>query len=444
TRELAERNPEHWKTLSGVGITGQGDGMWPIDENGEPVYHALLWNDTRSRDIDFDAIPGVPETIKENHTNQIFAGSVCALLTWMKRNRPREYGRIRWVLHCKDWLNYKLTGRVVTDNSDASTCVYDHVNGKYVPRLLELAGIPECLEKLPPIVPSTEIIGGVTAEASALTMIPEGTKVAEGCVDVCGVAVGSDVTRPGRSCTIIGTTLCCEIALTKDQINYDEDRGLLVHHAIPHLYMRLMPTLSGASTMDFARDLFFPGEKYLALEKQLEKLPIGSEGLIYHPYICGERAPIKNPFATAGFFGLRQTHTTMHMLRSVFEGLACSFYDCYQALEGKYKSLYLSGGAAVSPTVCQMFCDMIGLPCNRVDVKELGTLGMARILQVALGMVPSFEAFADQKATSFVPDMDRHAEYVKIYQLFKDLQIHMGDFWKARVALVSKDSKEEA
>ena len=327
TRDLARRNPECWQSLIGVGITGQGDGMWPVDANGEPVGHALLWNDTRSKDIDFEAIPGICETIRENHTNQIFAGSVCALLTWMKRNRPSEYGRIRWALHCKDWLNYKLTGRICTDNSDASTCVYDHVNGRYVPKLLELAGIGEALEKLPPIVRSTDIIGAITPEASALTMIPQGTKVAEGCVDVCGVAMGSDVTRPGSSCTIIGTTLCCEIALAKDQINYSEDRGLLVHHAIPHLYMRVVPTLSGASTMDYTKGLFFPDEPYPALEKRLERLPIGSEGLIYHPYICGERAPIKNPFATAGFFGLTQNHTTLHMMRSVFEGLACSFYD---------------------------------------------------------------------------------------------------------------------
>lgn len=443
TRDLARRNPECWQALIGVGITGQGDGMWPVDANGEPVGHALLWNDTRSKDIDFEAIPGICETIRENHTNQIFAGSVCALLTWMKRNRPSEYGRIRWALHCKDWLNYKLTGRICTDNSDASTCVYDHVNGRYVPKLLELAGIGEALEKLPPIVRSTDIIGAITPEASALTMIPQGTKVAEGCVDVCGVAVGSDVTRPGSSCTIIGTTLCCEIALAKDQINYSEDRGLLVHHAIPHLYMRVVPTLSGASTMDYTKGLFFPDEPYPALEKRLERLPIGSEGLVYHPYICGERAPIKNPFATAGFFGLTQNHTTLHMMRSVFEGLACSFYDCYQVFEGRYKNLYLSGGASVSPTVCQMFCDMIGLPCRRVEAKELGTLGMARILEVALGIQPSFEAFEDQRATEFKPDMARHEKYLEVYRLFKDLQDAMGDFWKKRTTLVSSNGRED-
>ena len=367
---------------------------------------------------------------------------MCALLTWMKRNRPSDFGRIRWALHCKDWLNYKLTGRICTDNSDASTCVYDHVNGRYVPRLLELAGIGECADRLPPIVRSTEIIGGITPQASALTLIPEGTKVAEGCVDVCGVAVGSDVTRPGSSCTIIGTTLCCEIALTTDQINYNEDRGLLVHHAIPHLYLRVVPTLSGASTMDYTKGLFFPDEPYPALEKRLEEIPIGSEGLVYHPYICGERAPIKNPFATAGFFGLTQNHTTLHMMRSVFEGLACSFYDCYQVFEGRYVNLYLSGGASVSPTVCQMFCDMIGLPCRRVDAKELGTLGMARILEVALGIQPSFEAFDDQRATVFEPDMERHARYQQVYGLFKDLQRVMEPFWKNRMALVGKKGEE--
>ena len=442
TKELAQRNPDAWRSLIGIGITGQGDGMWPIDENGEPVCHAMLWNDTRSKDIVFEEIPGIPETIKENHTNQIFAGSVCGILTWLKRNRKSDFDRIRWAVHCKDWLNFKLTGRICTDNSDASTCVYDHLNGRYVGKLLELAGIGECIDRLPPIVPSTEIIGKVTEKAGALTGIPAGLPVCDGAVDVCAVAVGSDVTRPGRSCTIIGTTLSCEIALRKDQINFNEERGLLVHHGIPHLYMRVVPTLSGASTMDYAKDLLFPGEPYPPLEKRLETLPIGSDGLVYHPYICGERAPIKNPFATAGFFGLTQNHTTLHMMRSVFEGLACSFYDCYQVFEGKYEGIYLSGGASVSPTVCQMFSDMIGLPCHRVDVKELGTLGMARILVVALGIVPSFEAFEDQKATGFEPDMERHEKYMTVYRLFKSLQAKMEDFWKARMALVDIGNTE--
>lgn len=443
TNELAGRNPQAWKALEGVGLTGQGDGFWPIDAAGEPVGRAMLWNDTRSKDIDFDAIEGIPEAIREHHTNPIYAGSVCALSAWLKRNRPGAFEKVRWALHCKDWMNFKLTGEVYTDNSDASTCVYDHVNGRYVPELLELAGVPEMADRLPPIVGSTKLIGCVTEGAEAQTGIPRGTKVIEGCVDVCAVAVGSDVTRPGRSCTIIGTTLSCEIALGKEQINYDELRGLLVHHALPHVYMRVLPTLSGASTMDFAKGLFFPDEPYPALEKRLEKLPIGSGGLIYHPYICGERAPIKDPFATAGFFGLTQDHTTLHMMRSVFEGLACSFYDCYQVFEGRYENIYLSGGASVSPTVCQMFSDMIGMNCRRVEVKELGALGVARILQVALGFVESFESFEDQPATEFTPDMQRHEAYMQVYGLFKQLQEGMCGFWRKRTVLVRGHDDEE-
>ena len=444
TQELAARNPEAWGALIGVGITGQGDGLWPIDASGEPVGRAMLWNDTRSKNIDFDAVPGMADTIRENHANPIYAGSVCALFAWLKQNRQEAYDRIRWALHCKDWLNFKLTGRVCTDNSDASTCVYDHMNGRYIRKMFELAGIPEAFDRMPQIIPSTEVMGSVTAAAAALTAIPEGMRVIEGCVDVCAVAVGSDVTSPGRTCTIIGTTLSCEIALRKDQINYDESRGLLVHHAMPHVYMRVVPTLSGASTMDYAKGLFFPDEKYPALERRLETLPIGSDGLIYHPDICGERAPIKNPFATAGFFGLTQNHTTLHMMRAVFEGLACSFYDCYQVFEGRYEGIYLSGGASVSPTVCQMFSDMIGMNCRRVEAKELGTLGVARIVEVALGMVASFEAFEDQKATEFAPDAARHETYMQVYELFKSLQGCMGDFWRRRTALVHTEEEEDA
>ncbi|MDO4548635.1 MAG: FGGY family carbohydrate kinase [Clostridia bacterium] len=431
TKELKEKCPR-FDDVAGLGVTGQGDGLWPIDAHGEPVGNALLWNDTRSRDIDFDSMPEVADIIEKNHSNLVFAGSMCALLKWLKLNQPERFSKIHKAIHCKDWINYRLTGEIYTDRSDGSSCVYDHVKGRFLTEVFEAADMNECRDMLPEFSESSGVIGRVSAKAARETGIREGLPVIGGLIDVCAVAVGADAFLPGRSSTIIGTTLSCQMSYRKEALDFADKRGLYVHHAMPHNYLYILPTLSGASTMDYVKALLFPDVKYPALERELEKLPIGCEGLIYHPYISGERAPIKNPMATGGFFGLTQRHTKGHIMRSVFEGLACSFYDCYQVFSGGYDTIYLSGGASISPMVCRLFTDMIGVPCRRVEAKELGTLGIARLLMVGLGLAGDFADFGEQKAASFQPDLQRHEEYLKVYQLFKQLQTMMEPFWKNR------------
>lgn len=432
THALKARNPNIWDQIAGVGVTGQGDGLWPVDEDGNPVRNAILWNDTRSRVIDFEGIEGLEEAMKDDCTNAVYAGSVTALLKWMKLYEPENFRRIRWALHCKDWLNFKLTGKIYTDYTDASTSMFNIKTGEYSQRILDVLDLSECRRILPEVVESTRIIGHITREVAELTGIREGTPVIEGAIDVCTVALGTDVMEVGNSCTIIGTTLSNQIILDPETMDQADKRGLLMHNVVPGTYLWILPTLSGASTMDFIKAMLFADTPYPELEEKLKEIPIGCDGLIYHPYICGERAPFKNPFATAGFFGLTQAHSKLHMMRSVFEGLACSFYDCFQAFGGKFNTLYLSGGASVSPFVCQMFSDVIGKPASRIEKKEMGVLGIIRVLQVALGYVKDYSQFPRQKVTVFQPDMDRHAKYMEVFRLFKELQEAMAFYWKKR------------
>ena len=325
TQMLKKRNIGIWSKIAGVGITAQGDGLWPIDEEGTPIRNAMLWNDTRSKEINFDHIEELNNLIKHENTNRIYYGSVVALLKWMKINEPNNFSCIRWALHCKDWLNYKLTGCVYTDFTDASTALLNIKKGEYSQKILDVLDLSECISIFPRIVNSTDIIGYISSHVSELTGICEGTPVIEGALDVCTVALGNDVKKSGQACTIIGTTLGNEIVIDLNDIDPNEKRGLLMHHVIPHKYLWILPTLSGASTMDFIKAMLFPDVPYPLLEEQLESVPIGCDGLLYHPFIYGERAPFRNPFATAGVFGLTHVHTELHIMRSVFEGLAYSF-----------------------------------------------------------------------------------------------------------------------
>ena len=251
THALKARNPKNWNQIAGVGVTGQGDGLWPIDKDGNPVRNAILWNDTRSKVIDFEGMDALNDAVRQEFTNAVYAGSVAALLKWMKLYEPHDYSRIRWALHCKDWLNYKLTGKVYTDFTDASTTLFNIKKGEFSQKILDVLGIPECRDILPEVVESTRVIGHISREVSELTGICEGTPVIEGAIDVCTVALGTDVKNVGDSCTIIGTTLGSEVIIDPKDMDPDEKRGLLMHNVVPNTYLWILPTLSGASTMDF-------------------------------------------------------------------------------------------------------------------------------------------------------------------------------------------------
>jgi sugar (pentulose or hexulose) kinase len=433
SRELADRHPQCMARTAGVCIAAQGDGLWAIDQKGEPVQNALLWNDTRTKAMGIEELPGLSDAVERNCTNQVYAGSIAALLKWTKQERPEVYRRIDRAAHCKDWLNYKLTGEFVTDYTDGSSCAFDLREGKLAVELLDILGIPESRRFFPEYLRSDQVLGKVTSDAAAQTGIPAGTKVVVGMIDVCAVPVGSDITQPGRCCAIIGTTLSTQVVLgASDGADLCARPGLMLHHAVPGMYMWLLPTLSGASCMDYMRDVLYDGMPYPQLEQMLEAVPPGCGGLVFHPYIYGERAPIKNPFAAGGFFGLTASHTRADMMRSVFEGLACSFYDCLRVFQGQPREVYFSGGASVSRFVCQMFTDIAGLPAHRVETREPGTLGVIRLMQVALGYRAGFGDFADQKTIDFTPDRRRNECYLELYGLFSSLQERMAPFWGDR------------
>ena len=436
TQRLKEKNTSIWGKIVGVGITAQGDGLWPIDQNGLPVRNALLWNDTRSKSVNIDEIKELDDIIISEHTNRIYYGSVIALLKWMKVNEPDNFSRIRWALHCKDWLNYKLTGKIYTDYTDASTALFNIKKGEYSQKILDVLDLSECINILPKVVKSTDVIGYISKPVSELTGICEGTPVIEGALDVCTVALGNDVINTGQACTIIGTTLGNEVVIDPSDVNPNEKRGLLMHHVIPDKYLWILPTLSGASSMDFIKAMLFPDVPYPDLEEQLERIPLGCDGLIFYPFINGERAPFKNALATAGFFGLTHVHTELHIMRSVFEGLAYSFYDCISVFGSLFDTIYFSGGASKSDMVCQMFCDVLGKPAQRIQTKEAGVLGIIRILQVALGYAEDFYSFTKQPTTGFTPDMNRHVQYMELFELYDELRHTMEPFWVKRDKII--------
>lgn len=421
-RALTARNAVRMPGLAGLCIAAQGDGCWPIDDTGAPVRRAILWNDTRAKSEAF-----LPEALcdsaKTRHTNLVYASSVSAILLWMKHRESEAYRRIRWVLHCKDWLNFRLCGRIATDITDASTALTDILHGVYVPEQLRLLGIAECEGCFPEILEPRALLGTVLPAASETTGIPAGTPLAVGALDVCAAALGSDLIRCGTGCSIIGTTLANQMVLSRRDIETREISVVLVRHLLEDTYLNILSTLSGASSMDFARRLLCPDAGWEEISRWVRETPVGAGGVVFHPYLHGERAPFTNPFAFGAFLGLNETHTVKHLMRGVFEGIACSFYDCFRAFPYAPEALWLTGGAARNDTLCQMFADLCGRPCRRVsDNGESGILGAVRNLQVALGHAAGYTDFPCQPTDVFSPDPRAHEALRAVYGRFRRLR----------------------
>ncbi|MCG8483851.1 MAG: carbohydrate kinase [Clostridia bacterium] len=427
---LKKNNLSIWKDIKGIGVTGQGDGLWAINKEGNPVRNAILWNDTRTKHLKLENREAMDEVCIQNHANPLYAGSNTHILRWIKENEPDTFRKIHKIFHCKDWLNFKLTGVVSSDYTDMTTALMDMKNKKFSQEILDAMDLSECMDKFVLPRASSEIIGSISETAGRLTGLSQGIPVIAGAIDVAAVAIGLGVIHVGDTCTIVGTTLGNQTIVKESDIDFS--KGLILSHIPADSYICIMPTLSGASTIDWVKNLLYPDATYEEIERMIHHVPIGSKGIIYHPYLQGERAPFRNPFATGSFFGLKSTHKKDELMRAAFEGLVMSLYDCFESLPKTSDQVFISGGAAKNDTLCQMSADCLGKEIIRVIAKELGIKGIVSTLKVGLGLekdYTSVKILVDQK---FNPDTVRHMKYKSIFKLFKDLRYDYEKHWFER------------
>lgn len=426
----AKATPDAWAAIASLGISGQGEGMWPVDQNGRPVRNAILWNDNRAKSLQLHNREQIAQYCIDQHATPIYPGSFPLIMRWLKENEPQSYQDTAWVLHCKDWLNFCLTGEIATDYSDASTADIHVINKEYLHELLELLDIPEVTPKLPPLRPSTHIIGKVTPQASRQTGLPEGLPVIAGALDMAATALGAGVSHTGDGCSILGTTLSNQILIEASQVDHSDTCGSILCSVLPNRYLRVMAGLNGTCTMDWAKQILAPELSYKELDKALEELPGGSKGILYHPYIYGERAPFKDSFACGGFYGLKAHHNRLHMMRAVYEGMIYAMMDCYHHLPQVEGRIYLSGGGANSDLLCRMVANALGKQVLRSQRKELGLYGIAAVQHMALSS-EAVPAWLQSSVDIFEPQPEEHEKLQKGYAYFIQLRNNATDYWRA-------------
>ncbi|MBI9105270.1 MAG: hypothetical protein JEZ04_00910 [Spirochaetales bacterium] len=431
TNQLKQRNLKVWNQIAGAGISAQGDGMWAIDRQGKPVGNAILWNDTRTKvltDVDED---GLDKLLIQKSSTALFAGAFPLILKWIKIKQPERYALIDKVFRCKDWLNFNLTGNVASDFTDFSTCGINIFTHEYVHEIFDFLDISEAKTMMPPLIAPTDIVGKISASAEKFSGIPEGVPLIAGTIDVVATSIGAGMTEVGDSCCIIGTTLCNEVLIDADSVDTSDRKGSALCSVFPGKYVRVMAALSGASTIDWAKDILAPEMSFIELISVLKDIPTGSRGLIYHPYIRGERAPFRDSFACGGFYGLTARHTRFDMLKAAFEGMVLSIKDCYKALPKADGKIYLSGGGAASDLSCQLIAHALKKEVIRPNREELGARGIVEVIKIGLKIETSSKQCAED-VDLFSPDSVESEKFEAMYNEFLALKENMTDFWKWR------------
>jgi len=430
--------------VAAVGVSGQGTGCWLIDRSGKPAGNAIIWIDGRAKDLlDTWKKEGKTSEVFRLSSNSLFTGSPATLLAWLKGNRPEIFTRARYLLFAKDWIKLRLTGEVSTDLSDLFMFPLPLKGG--VESILEVLGIPEAGEFLPTVRKAWEIAGTVTREAAETTGLQPGTPVVAGLVDVASCALALGIIRPGQVYSILGTTsFNAFLTEEEDPLLFEpQEVGISVAYLFPGNFLRSMATMSGTLSLDWFLEHFFGEDRsqYLSrreffafLEEKISKVPPGSEGVMFLPYISpgGERAPFLNPHAQGVFFGLRYHHTKFHLLRAVYEGVTFSVLDCFRALSLSFPELRFCGGGAKSDFWCQLVADMLNARVVVPKSQELGALGVAMLAGVGVGVYKDVYDAVErvfQVKKVFEPREELSRFYGERFAVYRRLREFLQELW---------------
>ena len=438
-KELIDSGAVKSEEIKGIGVTGQGEGCWLIDEEGNPVQNAILWCDGRAVAEVKRITEEYPEIGKLYHKTTgtpPLLGNQMILIRWMKTNRKEVLDKASRIMFCKDWVRYKMTGVIATEITDSFTSLLDAQTGNVADELMKAMDIYEYRDYIPASVSSDSVVGTISEEFAAWSGLAAGTPVIAGALDTSATAVGLGAIHEKDACVILGTTCASEIVMKKTDCKFGAENSRYEKHPIEDLYVELQPTLNGTPNIDWMLENMAQTKDFNEIDRIVESVPVGCGGVVYHPYIsvAGERAPFYHPYARASFFGISQVTTRNQLIRAVYEGISLSIRDCLQNID-KDATIYLAGGGAKSPVWAQMIADVMGRRVMIPQGKELGAKGVAIIAGVKFGLYGSYEEAVKKACTfrqTYEPNLQRTKKYDLLYELFRQVRLHNQQIWDYR------------
>lgn len=451
----AEQDPEDWwiatyttikevicksgvdaSEIKGVGLSGQMHGAVLLDKDYKVLRKSIIWCDQRSS-AECHQITSLigKEKLIEITANPALTSFTASKILWVKNNEPEVYAKVTKILLPKDYIRFKLTGEFATEVSDASGMQLMDIPGrKWSDEVLDKLGIEKSM--LGKLYESQEVTGKVNKEASSLTGLKEGTIVVGGAGDQAAGAVGNGIVKSGVVSSTIGTSGV--VFVFSENVSIDpKGRVHTFCHAVPNTWHIMGVTQGAGLSLKWFRDNFCIEEKrtaelmqvdpYMLMDKEAEKVVAGCSGLIYLPYLMGERTPHLDPNAKGVFFGLSAKHEKPDMIRAVMEGVVYSLKDCLEIIKEmgvNVSEVRASGGGGKSPLWRQMQADVFGTEITTINSSEGPALGVAILAGVGAGIYSSVMEACDKVIsvkTKQQADMVLNSKYNKYYDIYKHL-----------------------
>jgi xylulokinase len=410
--------------IAAIGLTGQMHGLVLLDESGDVIRPAILWNDQRT-EAECDEIRDLVgrQRLIDVTGNDALTGFTAPKILWVRNHEPGVFERSTTMLLPKDYVRYRLTGTVAMDKAGGSgTLLFDLAARNWSPEITEILNVPMSL--LPPTFEGTRITGVVSDEAAAATGLRSGTPVMAGGGDQAANGVGVGAIKPGIAAVSLGTSGVV-FAATEGPVYEPAGRLHAFCHAVPGMWHLMGVMLSAAGSYRWFKDTFAPHVAYETVNLAAAEVSPGSNGLVFLPYLTGERTPHPDPNARGAFVGLTVRHELGHLARSVMEGVAFGLKDSAQLMETgvRIEDVRVSGGGAASKVWLQILADVLGQPLQVVDQPEAPALGAAMLAATGDG---AFDSVAEASSAAVVlgdtyEPTSRADAYTEAYSVYRDL-----------------------
>jgi len=424
--------------ISGIGLAGQMHGLVLLDAAGKVLRPSIIWCDQRTEEQCRQITERVgAKRLIELTANPALTNFTLPKIWWVQKHEPEIWSRVRTVLLPKDYVRYKLTGARAIDVAEASgTLFFDVANRRWSAPMLEVSGISESL--LPTVHESQEICGYISKEGTAAAGLVPGAPVVAGAGDQAAGAVGMGIVRPGAVSATIGMSGVV-FAATSDPVLDPKGRIHTFCHAVPQRWHVMGVTQAAGLSLRWFRDQFGAtsksgGDPHESLTAEASKTPPGADGLLWAPYLMGERTPHLDPQARGALVGITAQHTRGHVIRAILEGVAFSLRDTFEIfreLEIPVESIRLGGGGARGALWREIQADIYGMTVEIVEAEEGPAYGAALLAGVGVGVWLSVESACDRAvrvAHRISPDAIRaarmqrqYASYRKLYPALRDV-----------------------
>jgi xylulokinase len=429
--------------ISGIALTGQMHGLVLLDRDGRVLRPSIIWCDQRT-EVECREITeriGAARLI-ELTANPALTNFTLPKIWWVQKNEPEIWARAGTILLPKDYIRLRLSGSLATDVADASgTLLFDVANRQWSRPMTEASGLVADL--LPTVFESCEISGHVSEEGARATGLRAGIPIVTGAGDQAAGAVGTGIVRPGAVSATIGTSGVV-FAATAGPVRDPAGRIHTFCHAVPQRWHVMGVTQAAGYSLRWFRDQFGATgdpaqDAYGRLMKEASAAPAGSDGLLWAPYLMGERTPHLDPYARGALVGISAAHTRAHVIRAILEGVAFSLRDTltiFAELKIPVESIRLGGGGARGALWRQIQADVYGMPVGVLDVEEGPAYGAALLAGVGVGNWTSVEKASDatvRVSQRIEPEPRDLALMNRQYGAYRKLYLALREIWRDAV-----------